>query len=155
MISFSGVNMYLNNRDSLENRLYAKYYELFNNNKNHYYGNSIFLEAKKQYLNKEYNLTLMLLDKLPSSVTIESEKLLYQGLTLMELKRYDEAIEKLEQLQNINTYKPIQSINNWYLSLCYLKTGKNEQAIEQLEKITKTNSNFYDEAKKLLKKLKK
>ena len=154
MIGFSEVNTYLNNRDSLENRLYAKYYEPFNNNKNHYYSNSIFLEAKKQYSNKEYDLALMLLDKLPSAVTIESEKLLYQGLTLMELKRYYEAIVKFEQLQETNSYKPIQSTNNWYLSLCYVKTGRNEQAIAQLEKITKENSIFYTQAKKLLKKIK-
>jgi tetratricopeptide (TPR) repeat protein len=73
----------------------------------------------------------------------------------MELKRYDEAIEKFKQLQNINTYERIISINNWYLGLCYLKIGKNENAIEQLEKITDINDNFYKESQELLKKLKK
>ncbi|NOQ28400.1 MAG: hypothetical protein GQ564_23805 [Bacteroidales bacterium] len=154
-IGLSGVNTYLNNRGSLENRLYAKYFEPFNNDDDQYYSNSVLFDAKKQYSNKKYDLVLMLLDDSSNSVTIESEKLLYQGLALMELERCDEAIEKLKQLQNAKTYKSIQFINNWYLSLCYLKTGKNEQAIEQLEKITNNNTYFYKEAKELLKKLKK
>jgi outer membrane protein assembly factor BamD (BamD/ComL family) len=95
------------------------------------------------------------LDEYPNFLTLESEYTLYQGLTLMELKRYDEAIEKLKQLQNNNITSIIQSTNNWYLGLCYLKAGKNKQAIAQLEKITNEKVIFYKDAKELLEKLKK
>ncbi|NOQ27608.1 MAG: hypothetical protein GQ564_19775 [Bacteroidales bacterium] len=157
LMGLGGVNIYLNNMVSLENRLYAKYFEPFNNDDDHYYSNSVLFDAKKRYSNKEYDLVLSLLDDFSTSVTIEFEKVLYQGLALMELKRYDEAIEKLKQNENNNKYKLTQSVNNWYLSLCYLKTGKKELAIEHLEKITdfKESPNFYDEANELLKKLKK
>ncbi|NOQ28131.1 MAG: hypothetical protein GQ564_22440 [Bacteroidales bacterium] len=155
MIGFGGRNMYLNNTGSLENKLYNKYYEPLKNGNYHYDNSAMLIEAKKLYSNKEYGMALMLLEEYPNSLSLESEKTLYEGLTLMELERYNEAIEKLEQVQKNKIYKPVQSTNNWYLSLCYLKIGNNEQAIAQLEKITNNNSYFYKEAKELLKKLKK
>ncbi|NOQ25912.1 MAG: hypothetical protein GQ564_11165 [Bacteroidales bacterium] len=153
MIGFGGRNIYLNNTGSLENRLYAQYYEPIN--KIQKYSSSTFIEAKKQFENKEYELALLILDEPSKSITSESEKILYQGFILMELKRYDEAIEKFKHLQNINDFEFIKPINNWYLSLCYLKTGENEKVIEQLVKIDDVNGGFYKEAKELLKKLKK
>ena len=153
LMGLGGVNIYLNNTGSLENRLYAQYYEPLN--KIQKYSSSTFIEAKKQFENKEYEIALMLLNEPSKSITSESEKILYQGFILMELKRYDEAIEKFKHLQNINDFEFIKPINNWYLSLCYLKTGENEKIIEQLVKIDDVNGGFYKEAKELLKKLKK
>jgi tetratricopeptide (TPR) repeat protein len=154
-IVLSGGNIYLNNRDSLENRLYAKYHEpLFDGYKN-FFTSSSLTEAKNKYYNKEYDVALMLIENLPNSMTIESEKLLYRGLIFMELERFEEAIDDFEQIINNNNYKAIKSVVNWHLALCYLKIAKQEKAKELLEKIVQRNDSQYKEAKRILKKLNK
>jgi len=152
MIGFSGVNIYLNNRDSLENRLYAKYYESFQNDTKNYFNSSPILKAKKMYSNNESGDALFILQNIPSSLDIEPEKNLYSGLALMELERYSEAIEKFETLQG-NDEMTVLSISQWYLALCYLTTERRSEAITILEEIVENKSYNHDKTKKILKKL--
>jgi len=154
LVCFS-VSMYFTNRDSLQNRLYAKYYEPLTEKRLNFFKSSSLNKAKNKYFSKEYDVALMLLENLPNSMTIEVEKQLYYGLTLMELKRFDEAIDTFEHISINNKYKVIKPIIHWHLALCYLKTGNQEKAKELFEKIVQRNDSHYKEAKKILKKLNK
>ncbi len=153
MVSTFGMNYFTSNQYSLEEKMYSKYYEPFQNNTNSFFNSSFFNEAKEKYDNHEYNVAWLLLNNLPNSVTIEAEKTLYTGLTLMELDRYTEAIEKLESLQDYKEQTVQYSISQWYLALCYLNTEKRTDAIEILENIVAYKSYNYSKAKKILKKL--
>ena len=141
------------NQNTLEDRLYIAYYEPFQNNTNSFFNSSSLIEAKKKYNNKEYGVAWLLLESLPNSMTIEAEKTFYAGLTLMELERYSEAIEKFESLRTNEEQTVIHSINHWYLALCFLKTEKRTDAIEILEKIVAYKSYNHSKARKILKKL--
>lgn len=152
MIGFSGANMYLNSRNSMEHSLYEKYYELFQNNTKNYYISSPILKARKMYSKKESNDALLILQNTPSSLDIEPEKNLYSGLALMELERYDEAIEKFKAIQNDDEIT-VLSISQWYLALCYLAAEKKYKAITILEEIVENKSYKHDKATKILKKL--
>lgn len=145
---------FLLNRDTVENRLYAKYYEPYSKTEMHFFNSSILDEAKEQYKNKNYNLALMLLETLPDAMTIENEKILFSGLTFMELERYDKAIEEFKNLQSLNGNETSMIIADWYIGLCYLKTGEKAEAIKYFEKNVTNNGYNNKQAKKILKKLK-
>ncbi|NOQ26316.1 MAG: hypothetical protein GQ564_13205 [Bacteroidales bacterium] len=152
-IGLSGVNTYLNNRGSLEDRLYANFYSPFINEGDHYFNSSSFCEAKNQYLNKEYNLALMLFENLPNSLIIEAEKQLYLGLTYMEKENYEDAVKHFEYIGKHFDDETNQSITEWYLGLCYLKTGRKSDALEIFNKLVKHTGHNCKEAHKIIQKL--
>ncbi len=152
LLAFSTIHI-TSNRKTVEDRLYAAYYEPFRNNTNSFFYSTSLIEAKKQYNNKEYGVAWLLIDDLPNSVKIEAEKTLYAGLILMELERYTEAIDKFESLQTDEKQKVIHSISQWYLALCYLKTEKMADAIKLLEQIVEYKGYNHPKAKKIMKKL--
>lgn len=152
-ISVFSLNYLTKNQYSLEERLYNSYYEPFQNNTNSFFKSSTLIEAKKKYSNQEYDVAWMLIDNLPVSVTIEAEKTLYAGLTLMELERYPEAVKKFKSLQADEEHTVINSIGQWYLALCYLKTERKADAKDVLKIIVANKSYNHNEAKKILKKL--
>jgi hypothetical protein len=152
MIGFTGVNMYLKSKNSMENRLYEKHYELFQNNTKNYFISSPLLKAKKMYFEHESSNALLILQNTPSSYDIESEKNLYSGLALMELERYNEAIEMFKAIQN-DDEMTILSISQWYLALCYLAKEEKYEAITILEEIVDNKSYKHKKASKILKKL--
>ncbi len=153
MISTFGMNYFTSNENSLEENLYNSYYEPFRNSTNGFFNSTYMIEAKKKYNNREYDAAWVLINNLPNSMTLEAEKIFYTGLTLMELGNYKEAINKFKILQANENLIVINSLNQWYMALCYLKIEKRAEAIEILEKIV-TNKNYnYSKAKKILQKL--
>lgn len=154
LLAFGSMLYGLSNRDIVENRLYAKYYEPYSKTGIHFFNSSTLDEAKEQYLNKKYNLALMLQETLPDEMTIENEKILFSGLTFRELERYDKAIEEFKNLQSSNGNGTSMIIADWYVGLCYLKTGDKAEAIKYFEKNVAHNGFNNKQAKKILKKLK-
>jgi len=153
LILGGGITYHFQTRDSLENRLYASYYEPFNKIDNYVTNSSGLNLAQEKYLKGDYMNAFLLFDKLPASLTIESEKHFYKALSLMELERFDKAIENFEYLFDCQGYFEAAPQVYWYLALCYLKSGDNRKAIELFEKIVKTNGYNYKKAKRILKKL--
>lgn len=154
ILTFGGVVSYhFQIRDTLENRLYATYYEPFNKNDKYVLNSSILNLAQQKYLNGEYINAMLLFQELPVSLTIEAEKYLYIGLSLMELEQYEDAIKNFENVIQCRNNKEYIPQTMWYKGLCYLKTGDKEKAVSIFTKISKYNKGKYKEAKKILKKL--
>ena len=153
MVSTLGMNYFTSNQNSLEERLYNSYYEPFQNNTKDFFNSTYLIEAKKKYNNKEYDIAWVLINNLPKSMTLETEKVFYTGLTLMELESYTEAINKFKLLQANKELIIINSIGQWYQALCYLKLEKRADAIDILEKIVADKNYNHSKAKKILKKL--
>ncbi len=146
------------NRDNFEGRPYQEYYKSpITNNNAYFFKTSQFNRAKEIFFEKDYEGALIALEGLSKSGhTEQQEVLLFSGLTLMEMDRHKEAIEKFECLLSGNEdLKIIGSITNWYLGLCYIKTNQYPQAKKQFEIIVKYKGYNYKEAKKVLKRLKR
>ena len=141
------------NTGSLEDRLYAKYYKPFHKIDNYIVHTSSLTYAQQKYLEGDYKNAYLLFNKLPNQLPIESEKYFFTALSLMELGHFDQAIENFEDILNGLTYFEGTPQVYWYLSLCYLKSGKTEKAKEVLRKIEKNRSYNYKEAKEILNKL--
>lgn len=153
-LSFGSTMCWISNENTVENRLFARYYEPYSKMGTHFFNSSKLDEAKEQYKSKNYNLALMLLETLPDAMTIENEKILFSGLTFMELERYDKAIKEFKNLQSSNGNGTSTIIADWYVGLCYLKTGDKAEAIKYFEKNVTHNGYNNKQAKKILKKLK-
>ena len=149
----SGSSYMFSNRSKIEDKLFSKYYEPFQNNTKNYFNSSPILKAKSLYANNESGDAFFILDNMPGSIDIEPERNLYLGLVLMELERYNEAIEKFKMLQQDEEPSVSLSISHWYLALSYLVTDDKADAVKILEHITRNKSYNYKNAEKILKKL--
>jgi tetratricopeptide (TPR) repeat protein len=86
------------------------------------------------------------------SVNLEST-LFYLANIYMALGKYEDAIEKFNNLLNDSVV--FENQTRWYLSLCYLEDGNYDSAQQQLEQITKTENSYNERAVELMDKIKK
>ncbi|NVO10429.1 MAG: hypothetical protein HXX16_10750 [Bacteroidales bacterium] len=153
LIAGGGVAYYSQPTDTLENGLYAKYYSPLNDKDIYLLINHSLDVARKKYMEGEYINSMMLLKDLPSTVTIDAEKNLLIGLNMMEIGKYSVAANYLELAFSNQSGFDYVPQTQWYLGLCYLKTGDKEKAINIFNTIVKSNGYNYKEAKKILKKI--
>ncbi len=149
----SGATYLFQSGDVLENKLYASYYTPFDYTDNYVLNSNSFNIAKQKYMDGEYMNALELLKGLSSSLSIEVERDFFIGLSLMEVEKYEKAVDCFEQLiLSKNGFEYVPQIR-WYMGLCYLKTRNKEKAIETFSTIVNNNEYNYKKAKKILKKL--
>ncbi|NVO10151.1 MAG: tetratricopeptide repeat protein [Bacteroidales bacterium] len=139
--------------DSLENRLYAEYYAPLNYMDGYVPSNNFFSIAKQKYVEGDYTNALLLLQDLPSFITIESEKNLYIGLSLMEVGEFKEATGYFEKILTSQSKLEFTLRVRWYLGLCYLKLGDRTKAVDAFQAIVDRNDYNYKKAKRILRKL--
>ncbi|NOU16753.1 MAG: tetratricopeptide repeat protein [Bacteroidales bacterium] len=148
-----GAIFFFQNGDSIENKLYAEYYSPLSKHNFYLFNNSSLAIAKQKYMDGDYTNAILLLKDLPSYVTIEAEKNLFIGLSLIEIGEYKGAIDYFEEVLNAQKkHEYIQQVR-WYLGLCYLKVGDRRKAIDTFRSIADNNGYNYKEAKQILKKL--
>lgn len=146
---------FLFTRDTLENRLYNKYYtpkpdvhEMF------FIANSPLDEAKEQYKQGDYKAALMLFDNLTNDNNpLEVERQYYSALALMGMGNYQEAIYRFKATQDSYQRKDVLYMVEWNLALCYLKTNERDKAVASLENIVKNNLYNHKKAKRILRRL--
>jgi len=148
-----GAIYFFQNGDSIENKLYAEYYSPLSKHNFYLFNNSSLAIAKQKYMDGDYTNAILLLKDLPSYVTIEAEKNLFIGLSLIEIGEYKGAIDYFEEVLNIQKkHEYVQQVK-WYLGLCYLKVGDRKNALDTFKSIADNNGYNYKEAKQILRKL--
>ncbi|NVO10250.1 MAG: tetratricopeptide repeat protein [Bacteroidales bacterium] len=148
-----GAIYHFQNGDSIENKLYAEYYTPLSQQDFYLFSNSSLGVAKQKYMEGDYTNAILLLKDLPSFVTIEAEKNLFIGLSLIEIGEYKSAIDYFEEVLNAQKkHEYIQQVR-WYLGLCYLKVGDRKKAIDTFQSIADNSGYNYKKAKLILKKL--
>lgn len=71
----------------------------------------------------------------------------YQGLSLLGMDEFEEAIQQFEYHLIQHPYHPGA---NWYLALAYLQRGRYDQAILKLEELTKSENPYRSSSGKLI-----
>jgi tetratricopeptide (TPR) repeat protein len=140
-------------REISVNRLYATYYTPFDYTDNYTLNSNSFNVAKQNYMDGEYMNALVLLRGLSSSLNIEVERDFFIGLSLMEVNKYDNAIEYFEKIISGKIAFEYKAQIRWYMGLCYLKTGNKEKAIDTFSTIVNNEDYNYKKAKKILRNL--
>ena len=148
----------LNPLTSTPEKLYSKYYETFLED---YSSRSVALgdesffleEAVKLYLTNNYVEALSSLIEYSSDrkdISVISD--FYMGLTQIENENFEKAEESFLVVLN-QDFNFLQEHSQWYLSLVYLKVGKNNLAEENLLEIKYQESGYSKRAKEILKRL--
>ncbi len=138
--------------------IYDKYYEPLEANTYRLRGSSQNGQEKLQegidlYISKDYAKAETAFGQIENIKENQSEILLYSGLSKMQQGNYSGAISLFEDLlTKQDLFVPeIQ----WYLGLCYLKTGDNLKALPLMESLAQTEGLYKTKAHLILKDLRR
>jgi tetratricopeptide (TPR) repeat protein len=78
---------------------------------------------------------------------------LMKGISDFEIQNYPEATNSFRKVIDNNNNLYIDHAQ-WYLALCYIRTGEEQKAKEQLLEVEKSGSIYKNDAKKILRRIK-
>ncbi|PZO30217.1 MAG: hypothetical protein DCF13_03975 [Flavobacteriaceae bacterium] len=147
-----GIGFWTFSNDVDTNAVYEEYYQSYPNvvaptvrGEN---STDIKSEAFYSYDSGDYTKALTLFSKLHDTEK-EDYSLFYKSLSLMELKRYDEALTSFEQfdLQKNNGFTPYIK---WYKALTLVKLKQEEKALVLLQELANSTNPMQKMAKELV-----
>jgi tetratricopeptide (TPR) repeat protein len=151
-----GVLSYgLIHREYTSDKLYSMYYRPYvpdilirsDTDKADAMGEAILLYDRGSY-STAYNNLLDMIDADSKNYMAR----FYLGLSCMEQNKFEEAIIQFDSILK-NCRSTLIYHSQWYLALCYLKTGNTREAKDLLETIASGNTYYRKKAENLLKKL--
>ncbi len=110
-------------------------------------------QAYEFFGEKEYQQTLLFLEKIPQESHYYAKALLLKGVSLFELKQNQEAIQNLQTILQNRSFSGNDDARK-FLALIYLQTNQLEEAKQILEEIIEAKDSFAEKAKDLLERLK-
>jgi tetratricopeptide (TPR) repeat protein len=138
--------------------VYDQYYEPLEANSYRLRGNSNEITGKLQdgvdyYLSKDYTHAELAFKELRKMNNNLPEVLLFSGLNQMGQGKFPEAITIFTDL--LNAEEQFVPEAQWYLGLCYIKTGENVKAISIMETLSETEGIYKKKAQLILENLKR
>ena len=136
--------------------VFSSYYEPLEANSFQFRGNTQEASSKLQegvdyYLSKDYSKAEIAFSNISRMDKQLPELLLYTGLTHMGKNNYNAAIPYFSNLLSLeNQFVPEAQ---WYLALCYLKTGDISKAHSLMVVVSETEGIYKNKARKILKSL--
>jgi len=112
-----------------------------------------FKSATDLYNNGDFRGASSALNEYLSHNPEKTEAAFILGVSEMEINHFDEAISIFSDLCE-NRSNLYLDHSQWYLALCYVKTGRYEQATEELQAIINTGSYYKSKARKVIRKIK-
>lgn len=138
--------------------VYDQYYEPLEANSYRLRGNSNEITGKLQdgvdyYLSKDYTHAELAFKELRKMNENLPEVLLFSGLNQMGQGNFPEAITIFTDLLTVEEQFIPEA--QWYLGLCYIKTGENIKALSLMETLSETEGIYKKKAQLILKNLKR
>ncbi|MEI6141653.1 MAG: tetratricopeptide repeat protein [Mariniphaga sp.] len=138
--------------------IFDKYYSTLEANSYRMRGNSQegierLQEGIDYYVSKDYAKAEIVFEQLAGSSENRSEILLYSGLNKMQQGNYNGAIALFEDL--LSKQELFVPEVQWYLGLCYVKTGDKLKALPMMESLANTEGLYKNKARVILKDLKR
>lgn len=152
-----GAGLYLyTHRTIPADKLFNAYYEPYEGLTNVRSSNSqtadILMLAMQKYENQEFQSALLLFETVIASDRENMTSSFYSGISYMETERYRNAEKSFEGVINHDNNLFIEHAE-WYLGLCYLKTGEESLAKKVFASIADTDGYYERRAKRLLRNL--
>jgi hypothetical protein len=145
-----GLWYILSNKPYSTEKLVSKYYKpahpLLQVRSAEIKNDDALVTAFKYYKDNDFTNALTYFNSLEHQITAK----FYSGVCLIELEKYNQAIESFITVINDNDNLFVEQAN-WYLGLIYLMDNQKNRAIEQFEKISKDNNYYSAQAKEILK----
>jgi len=114
--------------------------------------NNVFHKALVEYGKKDYQKALLLFEKVLIEDESRMDVTLLTGISNLEIENYINADISFQKVIDHNDNLFIEQAE-WYLALCYLKTGEQEKASLRFGKIITDNSLYKRNAEDILNKL--
>lgn len=135
------------------NSVYEKYYEPLDANSNRLRGNSrevggMLQEGIDYYLSRDYTNAELAFNELRKMNENLQEVLLFSGLNEMGKGNYPAAIKLLNDLLSAEDQFVPEA--QWYLGLCYIKTGEVQKARSLMETLSETEGIYKKKAQLIL-----
>jgi tetratricopeptide (TPR) repeat protein len=137
-------------------QLFERYYKTYESNLTFRSGDNELNHdldlAMQLYENKDYTRALELFETILQNDPDRVGLNFYSGISQMEIKEYYQAGKSFQKVLD-DRYNMYMEQAEWYLSLCYLITNRDDKAVKLLEKIRNDKGYYHQEARKLLRKL--
>ena len=114
--------------------------------------NNVFHRALVEYGNQDYKKALQLFEKVLIEDETRMDVTLLSGISYLEIENFNGANNSFIKVIDHNDNLFIEQAE-WYLALCYLKTGEQEKAHFKFGKMITDNSLYKEEAEDILNKL--
>ncbi|PLX12914.1 MAG: hypothetical protein C0597_12405 [Marinilabiliales bacterium] len=158
LIATGGLVQRLAGPDMNNDAVYDKYYNPYDVAVTYRSGNTevdrILLNALERYEEKEYDQALLLFEEVLDKRQNDMAVNLYSGISYMEEEKYLKATNSFNHIISNNDNLFIEQAK-WYLSMCYVKTESIDKAKLVLNEIIQEESYYKDQARKVLRDLKK
>jgi tetratricopeptide (TPR) repeat protein len=155
ILMFVWVNSVKNNASTAD--LFAQYYQPAEINMSFRTAEDIvdrdLRSAMVFYETRNYRQAIQLFEKILEGDQSRIGLNLYSGISNMEISEYAKANENFRRIIDHKANAFIESAE-WYLGLCYLKTGDVTKAIEIFQAIADSDGYYRKEAKKVLNRIK-
>ena len=109
--------------------------------------------AVEYYKIHDYRNAAIYFSKVISNEPGNMHSTLLNGISNFEIQNYPEATNSFRKVINNNNNLYIDHAQ-WYLALCYIRTGDQVKAKEQLIEVEKSGSIYRKDARKILKRIK-
>lgn len=109
------------------------------------------LRLESAFKAQQYEQVIAISDSiLINTQTLAPNVMIYQGISLLELNRFDDAILTFTELSNSDALDAHKAY--WYISLVYAKQGNFPEFKKAIKKVESDSTNYkYKEASKILK----
>jgi len=108
----------------------------------------IYKEASTYYMNENYRAAALTFKKALDSDIEQAEIRFLYAISLLEIENFENAILELKTVISVHDSYKLEA--KWYLSLCYLKLNKIEEAQKLLNELSEKRSVYQDSAKEIL-----
>lgn len=152
LIVIAGFSVWLSLKQASNEELFQTYYQTYPNvvapTVRGTQLEDIKTKAFEAYDNGEYQLAAKLFDEIYTKDQSDFA-LLYQSLSLMEMKEYDAAKQNFKKFDYTKSNQ-FSNYFKWYLALAELQTNDKENAINRLKELISVVNPMQEMAKKLL-----
>jgi tetratricopeptide (TPR) repeat protein len=115
--------------------------------------NNDFLTATDYYNIHDFKNAALYFSKVLSNDPKYMEATMYKGVSNYEIKNYPVAEQEFIKVLGDNNNLFMEDAQ-WYLALCYIKTGDKDRAVQQLAMIKNSESLYRKDARQILKRMK-
>jgi len=153
LVATGGLVQKLSHPNLDNNAVFEKYYSPYDATVTYRSGNTevdrILLKALERYDEKDFENALVLFEEVVSTHSDDMSVKLYTGISYMEEEKYQKASTSFSKIITNNDNLFIEQAK-WYLSMCYIKTGNDIEAVHLLKELINEQSTYTDQANKVL-----
>ncbi len=149
ILLFNGRNQ---SGDEIIDRFYKSYEVTSTSRSQQAILNSDYSTAIEYYNIRDYRNAALYFSKVLSVDPKHMESTMLYGVSNFEIRNYPEAEHSFKKVIDNNDNLFLEDAQ-WYLALCFLKTGEQEKAIDTFNKIKGSESIYRKEASRILRKI--